>query len=49
MTRGAGGTRLGLGVVRRLARMMGGVVTAESAPGQGSAFTVSLPLRRPSR
>ncbi|GJG85517.1 hypothetical protein tb265_06980 [Gemmatimonadetes bacterium T265] len=38
-----GGVGLGLAISRDLARGMGGDLTAESAPGVGSTFTLTLP------
>ena len=39
------GTGLGLTISRRLARLMGGDITAASTLGAGSTFTLTLPLR----
>ncbi len=43
-TRKSGGTGLGLAMTRRLAELHGGSVSVASVVGQGSAFTVRLPL-----
>jgi CheY-like chemotaxis protein len=41
------GTGLGLAMVKLLAELHGGVVAVESAVGEGSCFTVWLPVRPP--
>jgi signal transduction histidine kinase len=45
MTRGVGGSGLGLYISREIVAQLGGTLSVRSQPGRGSTFTVSLPRR----
>ena len=43
---GRPGSGLGLAVARAIAEAHGGTLTVESAPDEGAAFTIAIPIRR---
>jgi two-component system, OmpR family, phosphate regulon sensor histidine kinase PhoR len=46
-SRKLGGTGLGLAIVKHIVQVHGGRVAVESAPGQGSVFSIILPNAAP--
>jgi PAS domain S-box-containing protein len=45
VTRKREGTGLGLALARRFVELHGGTIRVDSAPGKGSTFTITLPIR----
>ena len=47
ISRRFGGTGLGLTLTRQYCEMIGGLLTVKSTPGQGTTFTLKVPVRLP--
>ncbi len=47
LSRRYGGSGLGLAITQRLARLHGGAIEIDSAPGQGTTVTIALPTSAP--
>jgi PAS domain S-box-containing protein len=47
LTRRVGGAGLGLGIVSRLVKILGGTLSLDSAPGHGTTILFTIPVSRP--